>query len=75
DAAGLARILGDRGRVICDAEIASYIATQGLKVIPVRRCGPVTRGPITLSALSAVDGRGDQQVSWVISAAVCASSL
>lgn len=68
DVPGLQRILGERGRVICDAEMAPYIASQNLKVIPVRRYEPAVRGPFTVIPLTAVDGLGDPQVSWLIRA-------
>jgi L-ascorbate metabolism protein UlaG (beta-lactamase superfamily) len=67
DTPGLKRLLGDRGRVICDAGMAPYIASQGLKVIPVSRFMPEQRGGFTVMPLPAVDGLGDEQVSWVIS--------
>jgi L-ascorbate metabolism protein UlaG (beta-lactamase superfamily) len=67
DTPGLSRLLGDRGRVMCDAEMAPYIASQGLKVIPVGRFQPESRGEFTVVPLPAVDGLGDEQVSWVIS--------
>ena len=68
DTPGLKRLLGERGRVICDAEMAPYIASQGLKVIPVNRFQPENRGGFTVVPLPAADGLGDRQVSWVISA-------
>jgi L-ascorbate metabolism protein UlaG (beta-lactamase superfamily) len=67
DTPGLQRLLGDRGRVICDAGMAPYIASQGLKVIPVGRFQPEQRGEFTVVPLPAVDGLGGEQVSWVIS--------
>ena len=67
DTPGLKRLLGERGRVICDAGMAPYIASQGLKVIPVSRFMPEQRGGFTVMPLPAVDGLGGEQVSWVIS--------
>ncbi len=67
DTPGLKRLLGDRGRVMCDAGMAPYIASQGLKVVPVNRFQPEQRGEYTVVAVPAVDGLGDAQVSWVIS--------
>jgi L-ascorbate metabolism protein UlaG (beta-lactamase superfamily) len=66
DVATLKEVLGDRGYVICDASIASYIASRGLKVIPAQPWVPVSRGGMLFTAVPAVDGFGDKQVSWVI---------
>jgi L-ascorbate metabolism protein UlaG (beta-lactamase superfamily) len=67
DTPGLKRLLGERGRVICDAGMAAYIAPQGLKVISVERFQPAQRGDFTVVPLPAVDGLGGAQVSWVVS--------
>lgn len=67
DAEGLKKILGDRGYVICHDSIAAYIASRGLKVIPVKLFKPVQRGGFWFTAMPASDGFGDTQVNWVVS--------
>lgn len=66
DVASLREVLGERGYVICDEAIATYVASRGLKVIPVKHYVPVQRGGFTFTAVPGVDGFGDDQVSWVI---------
>lgn len=63
----LKEVLGDRGYVICDEDIATYVASRGLKVIPASLYTPVMRGGFVFTAVPAEDGFGDEQVSWVIS--------
>ena len=66
DVPTLARVLGEKGYVICDEAVASYVASRGLKVIPAKLYHPVERGGFTITAVPAVDGFGGNQVSWVI---------
>jgi L-ascorbate metabolism protein UlaG (beta-lactamase superfamily) len=63
----LKRVLGDRGYVVCEESIASYVASRGLKVIPASMYEPVERGGFLFTAVPAEDGLGSDQVSWVIS--------
>jgi len=63
----LQEVLGDRGYVICHESVATYIASRGLKVIPVKTYSPVSRGGFLFTAVPAEDGLGEEQVSWVIS--------
>lgn len=63
----LKEVLGDRGYVICHENIATYIASRGLRVIPAASWEPISRGGFTFTAVPAVDGFGDEQVSWIIS--------
>ena len=67
DVETLKEVLGERGYVICDESIATYIASRGLKVIPAALYTPVMRGGFIFTAVPAEDGFGDEQVSWVIS--------
>jgi len=67
DVATLKEVLGDRGYVVCHESIATYVASRGLRVIPAASWVPVSRGGFTFTAVPAVDGFGDEQVSWVIS--------
>ena len=62
----LASVLGDRGYVIVPESEATYVASRGLKVIPAPMWEPVARGGFLFTAVPAVDGMGDTQVSWVI---------
>lgn len=62
----LRSVLGEKGYVICHESQAAYLASRGLRVIPAKTWVPVSRGGFTLTALPAVDGFGDHQVSWLI---------
>lgn len=66
DVKTLKRVLGERGYVICEESIASYVASRGLKVIPAALYTPVMRGGFIFTAVPAEDGLGAEQVSWVI---------
>ena len=66
DVQTLKAVLGERGFVICHEDIASYVASRGLRVIPAKTWTPVVRGDFVFTAVPAVDGLGDAQVSWVI---------
>ena len=67
DVPGLKKLLGEKDYVICEAKLAPYIISRGLKVLPLEPFHPGQRGPFTYLPLPAVDGTGDDQVSWVIS--------
>lgn len=62
----LKAVLGDKGYVICHESQATYIASRGLRVIPAITYEPVARGGFVITALPAMDGFGDHQVSWLI---------
>ena len=66
DVATLKRVLGERGYVIVHEDLATYIASRGLRVIPAATYEPVERGGFLFTAVPAVDGFGEEQVSWVI---------
>ena len=66
DADTLAEVLGDRGWVIAPEAEAHYVAARGLRVIPARPWEPVFRGGFSFTAVPAVDGFGDTQVSWIV---------
>ncbi len=59
-------VLGERGYAIVPESEATYVASRGLKVIPAPMWEPVARGGFLFTAVPAVDGLGDKQVSWVI---------
>ena len=63
----LKEVLGDRGYVICHEDIATYVASRGLKVIPAANYTPVMRGGFVFTAVPAEDGLGAEQVSWIVS--------
>lgn len=67
DFATLKEVLGERGYVICHESIATYIASRGLRVIPVQNFEPIERGGFLFTAVPAQDGFGDTQVSWIVS--------
>jgi L-ascorbate metabolism protein UlaG (beta-lactamase superfamily) len=46
--------------------MATYLASRGLRVIPAASWVPVSRGGFIFTAVPAIDGFGDEQVSWVI---------
>ncbi len=66
DVDSLRVVLGERGYVICHEDDATYVASRGLRVIPAKYWTPIRRGGFLFTAVPAVDGMGDTQVSWVI---------
>jgi len=60
-------VLGEKGYAIVAESEATYVASRGLRVIPAVPYVPVSRGGFVITALPAVDGFGDQQVSWLVS--------
>ena len=66
DVETLKSVLGEKGYVICHESIATYVASRGLRVIPARSFEPVLRGGFVFIAVPAVDGMGNEQVSWVV---------
>ena len=66
DPATLRACLTPRGRVLCADEIAPRLNTDH---VPHKELGlykPLSVGEATVTAVPAVDGLGDDQVSWVI---------
>ena len=68
DVETLKSVLGERGYVICHESEAAYIASRGLRVMPVKTWEPMLRGGFVITAVPAEDGMGSNQVSWVIAA-------
>lgn len=62
----LKEVLGEKGYAIVAESEATYVASRGLRVIPAKPYVPVSRGGFVITALPAVDGFGDQQVSWLV---------
>jgi L-ascorbate metabolism protein UlaG (beta-lactamase superfamily) len=69
DLEGLRQVLGEHGNVVCHESIASYVASRGLRVIPVQDYVPVSRAGFVFTAVPAEDGLGEQQVSWIVTVA------
>ena len=59
-------LIGNKGWVICEESQATYIASKGFRVIPVKLYQPVQRQGFTFIPVPASDGTGDDQVSWII---------
>jgi L-ascorbate metabolism protein UlaG (beta-lactamase superfamily) len=66
DPSALRKRLAASGRVICHRDIRDKIAADGLRVQALDLEEPFSQGGFTLTAVPAVDGFGDPQVSWVI---------
>jgi L-ascorbate metabolism protein UlaG (beta-lactamase superfamily) len=61
------KALGDTGTFVCDPDVAPLAAAAGFKVRTAIHWEPVLLGDFTATAVPAVDGYGDPQVSWVVS--------
>jgi len=66
DPHALRKCLASHGKVICHREIQDNIRADGLPVHAVELEEPFVQTKVTLTAVAAVDGFGDPQVSWVI---------
>ena len=66
DVETLKRVLGERGYVIVHEDIATYVASRGLQVIPAALYQPIQRGGFIFTAVPASDGFGAEQVSWIV---------
>lgn len=69
DPAGIRRCLAPQGKVICHKDISAKISADGLPAHSVQIEEPLVHQDFTLTAVPAVDGFGDPQVSWVIQGA------
>jgi L-ascorbate metabolism protein UlaG (beta-lactamase superfamily) len=67
DSQTVKRALGDSGILVCDADVAPSASAAGIKVRVASHYEPVLLGDFTATAVPAVDGYGDPQVSWVVS--------
>jgi L-ascorbate metabolism protein UlaG (beta-lactamase superfamily) len=61
------KALGDSGILVCDADVAPLAAAAGFKARVAPPYEPILLGDFTATAVPAVDGYGDPQVSWVVS--------
>jgi L-ascorbate metabolism protein UlaG (beta-lactamase superfamily) len=68
DPDALRRKLRPDAKVICDPVNASKIARDGFTVVGATRYEPISAGPFTVTALPAVDGLGDPQISFLVEA-------
>lgn len=65
------KLLAEGGSVLCLESLAGDVASRGLRARPVGLFTPTTigspeAGELTLVPVPAVDGVGDEQVSWVV---------
>ena len=67
DVPGLKKLMGEKGYVYCEPDLAPYVVSRGLRAIPQNHYQPEQRGDFTFIPLPAVDGAGDSQVSWLVS--------
>jgi L-ascorbate metabolism protein UlaG (beta-lactamase superfamily) len=62
------KALGTTGSIVCSADVAPAVAAAGFKVRSAPLYEPILLGDhFTATAVPAVDGYGDAQVSWVVS--------
>jgi L-ascorbate metabolism protein UlaG (beta-lactamase superfamily) len=66
DAPALRPLLAERGMVVCHEDIAAFVASRGFRVRGVRIYEPLLLGGFTVTAVPALDGLGEPQVSWVV---------
>lgn len=64
----LRRLLGERDEIVCSERVAGSVASRGFRVRAAALWEPVGVGPLTVTALPAVDGFGIDQVSWLVRA-------
>ncbi|MBP3982808.1 MBL fold metallo-hydrolase [Pseudoxanthomonas helianthi] len=68
DPIAIRRIVGTSGTVVCTPDNAAAVAAAGFKVRIGALYEPVLLNDFTATAVPAVDGYGDPQVSWVVNA-------
>jgi L-ascorbate metabolism protein UlaG (beta-lactamase superfamily) len=66
DPRALHRCLASSGRVVCHRDIRDKISADGLSAHALELEEEFAHGDVKLTAVPAVDGFGDPQVSWVI---------
>lgn len=66
DVAAVRKILPSNGTVFCQSNVASTVASHRFRVHGVDIFQPIIVGDYTITAVPAVDGYGDPQVSWVV---------
>jgi L-ascorbate metabolism protein UlaG (beta-lactamase superfamily) len=68
DRAAATQALGATGTVVCAPDAAPAVAAAGFRVRSAPPYEPQLLGDFTATAVPAVDGYGDPQVSWVVAA-------
>ncbi|HEV8692769.1 MAG TPA: MBL fold metallo-hydrolase [Lysobacter sp.] len=68
DPTAVRRIVGETGVVVCTQDNAAAVAAAGFKVRVASLYEPLLLNDFTATAVPAVDGYGDPQVSWVVTA-------
>ncbi len=66
DPAAIRVALPEAGSVLCQAEIASTVASRGHRTLALQLYEPLALGDFTVIPVPAVDGLGERQVSWVV---------
>jgi hypothetical protein len=66
DPQAVRKILGEEGIIVCDPDVAPLAASYGFKVRVATHYAPILLGDFTVTAVPAVDGYGDPQLSWVV---------
>lgn len=66
--ASVRRVAQADARIFCPAESAQEVAHDGFRATGLKVWERSTVGPFTVTALPAVDGTGDPQVSWLVEA-------
>jgi L-ascorbate metabolism protein UlaG (beta-lactamase superfamily) len=68
DRTAAAQALGATGTLVCAPDAAPAVAAAGFRARPAPLYEPQLLGEFTATAVPAVDGYGDPQVSWVVAA-------
>jgi L-ascorbate metabolism protein UlaG (beta-lactamase superfamily) len=67
DKAAVRKALGDDGLLVCTPDVAASAGAAGFNVRLAPLYEPVLLNDFTATAVPAVDGYGDPQVSWIVS--------
>ncbi|MCI0415416.1 MBL fold metallo-hydrolase [bacterium] len=63
------QVLNEDGNLYCHIDSAAIVASRGVRVRGVKLWEPILVGDFTITAVPAVDGYDDVQVSWVVAGA------
>lgn len=66
--ASVGRVAHESSRVLCPAEAAPRVAADGFWAKGLQTWESTPVGPFTVTAVPAVDGLGDPQISWLVEA-------
>ncbi|MBJ6765772.1 MBL fold metallo-hydrolase [Myxococcaceae bacterium JPH2] len=67
DRLAVRQALGDSGTLVCAPDMAALAAAAGFRVRTAPLYEPLLLNDFTATAVPAVDGYGDPQVSWIVS--------